>query len=145
MPDTPTPRPAPLGRLLLLAQQRAAAELLERLAAAGFDDQRMAHNQVFPFIPPEGIRLTALADAAGMTKQAMGELVDDLERLGYLERVPDPTDGRAKLIRFTERGWRAVDVALDAFDAIESDWEAEIGRRRMTALRSSLATLTGES
>jgi DNA-binding MarR family transcriptional regulator len=111
------------------------------LASAGFDDQRPAHNAVFANVPPEGIRLTELAQRAGMSKQAMGELVSDLESLGYLQRRADPQDGRAKLIELTERGWSAVALALEAFKHIENDFARKVGRQEMRNLRTTIARL----
>lgn len=129
---------APLLRLLGLASRRMTDELQGRLAAAGFDDHRLAHHQVMPHVPGEGIRLTELAERAGMTKQAMAELVVDLERLGYLERSPDPHDGRAKLIHFSERGRRAVGVVLASFRDMEDDLTERLGATAMRNLRRSL-------
>src|SRR3712207_4666682 len=88
----------------MTVKQAAATELHGRLAAAGHGDIREGHGCVFGFIEPEGSRLTSLAERSGLTKQAVGEAVDDLQRLGYVERVPDPSDGRAKLVRLTEKG-----------------------------------------
>jgi DNA-binding MarR family transcriptional regulator len=136
--------PAPLLRLLGLASRALTAQLGERLAAAGFADQRLAHNAVFANVPPEGIRLTHLADRAGMTKQAMSELVNDLERLGYLRRRPDPTDGRARLIEFSERGWAAVDAALQAFEEMEAELGTRIGRTKVRQLRRTLEAIAHE-
>jgi DNA-binding MarR family transcriptional regulator len=115
--------------------------LFATLASAGYDDQRPAHNAVFANVPAEGIRLTELAQRAGMSKQAMAELVSDLETLGYLQRRSDPNDGRAKLIEFTERGWAAVAVALDAFKQIERDFARRVGRQEMRNLRGTIARL----
>jgi DNA-binding MarR family transcriptional regulator len=116
---SPDERPPPLLRLLTLSTQQLAGMLHERLRAAGFDDQRPADDAAFAHIPGEGIRLTDLARRAGVSKQAMAELVDSLEARGYVERQPDPTDGRAKFVVFSERGWTAVATALDALDDIE--------------------------
>jgi DNA-binding MarR family transcriptional regulator len=113
-------------------------ELIDRLVAAGFTDQRFAHNAVFAHVPPEGIHLVDLAERAGMTKQAMSELVVDLERLGYLRRRPDPGDGRAKLIGLTDRGWDAVRTALDTFTTMEADLARQIGPGRLRQLRQTL-------
>jgi DNA-binding MarR family transcriptional regulator len=129
---------APLPRLTGLVTKQISDELLRRLRAAGFTDARPAHNSVFPHVPPEGIRLVDLADRAGMTKQAMSELVADLEGLGYLQRRPDPADGRAKLIEFTDRGWASVRTALAAFEAIEAELVAAVGAGRMRQLRRTL-------
>jgi DNA-binding MarR family transcriptional regulator len=73
-----------------------------------------------------------------MTKQAMSELVVDLERLGYLRRRPDPGDGRAKLIELTDRGWDAVRTALDTFATMEADLARQIGPGRLRQLRQTL-------
>lgn len=129
---------APLARLLGLCSAKFSQELLQALWDAGFTDQRMVYDRVFPFVPPEGIRLTELADRAGMTKQAMSELVADLVAMGYLQRVPDPTDGRAKLIEFTDRGWAAVHTVLGAFEEMEVALTARLGKRRMAELRRTL-------
>ena len=129
---------APLARLLGLAGRRLADDLRARLRAAGFDDGRPAHDAVFANVPPEGIRLTDLAERAGITKQAMSELVVDLERLGYVSRSKDPADGRARLITFTTRGWASVDAALDAFGAIEGELARRLGAERLRDLRHTL-------
>jgi DNA-binding MarR family transcriptional regulator len=134
---------APLPRLLGLAGRRLADELHGRLRAAGFDDGRPAHDAVFANVPPEGIRLTDLAQRAGMTKQAMSELVVDLERLGYVTRRRHPVDGRARLITFTERGWASVATALDAFRAIEAELGERVGADRLGELRGTLLDILG--
>ena len=131
---------APLARLLGLAQQQIARALQERLREAGLP-HRPAYNNVFAHIPPEGIRLTELADRAAMTKQAMAELVTELEGLGYLKRSPDATDGRAKVIEFTDRGWISVRTTLDAFADIERDLEERLGKAAVTRLRTTLTRI----
>jgi DNA-binding MarR family transcriptional regulator len=102
---------------------------------------RPAHANVFMNIDKGGTRLSNLATKARMTAQAMGELVDELERSGYVERVPDPTDGRAKLIRLTPKGWDAVQAAFDTIQGIEDDLHRRLGPRRLAQLRRTLATL----
>lgn len=134
-------RPPPLPRLLGLAAARLDSEMLEAQHAAGHRDIRPAHSAVFAHVPPEGIRLSELAGRAGMTKQAMAELVVDLEGLGYLRRRPDPDDGRAKLIEFTDLGWASVRLALDTFDALETALATQLGVRRMSSLRRTLEDL----
>lgn len=141
-PDTdPGGRPPSLVRLLALSTRALTDILHERLRRAGFDDQRPADDAAFAHIPPEGIRLTDLAQRAGVTKQAMAEVVVSLEARGYLERSQDPTDGRAKLIRFSDRGWSAVTTALEVFDDIERELAHRIGARRIADLRRTLAEI----
>ena len=104
--DKPAAR-IPLPGLLDVAAEALLAEFRGELEEAGYDDIRPTHGCVFRFVREEGMRLTELASNAGMTKQSAGELVDDLVELGYVERIPDPADRRAKLICLTERGREA--------------------------------------
>ena len=128
----------PVLLLIALAERHLAEALQARLVGAGFEDHRLVHHNVMAHVTYEGIRLTDLADKAGITKQAMSELVVDLERLGYLQRTADPRDGRAKLIGFTEKGRAAVDAATRAFQEMDT----ALGERTTRALRSGLlATL----
>ncbi len=128
----------PVLLLLALAERHLVAALQEHLVAAGFHDHRVVHHHVMAHITHEGIRLTELAEKAGITKQAMSELVTDLERLGYLQRSADPEDGRAKLIGFTDKGRAAVRTAMKAFEQMD----AAIGDRTVRSLRRGLlATL----
>lgn len=136
-----------IGALLRIPREAALRQVLMGLAAAGFGDVRPATFTVFQHMPPEGIRLTALADAALMTKQSMGYLVDDLESLGYVERVPDPADRRAKLIRLTARGQQVDQAVREVIRQIESEWAARMGEsdylRLVQLLRSLIAILGG--
>jgi DNA-binding MarR family transcriptional regulator len=106
---------------------------------------RQAHGCVFGNIAPDGMRLTELAELAGMTKQAVGEAVTDLERLGYAERVADASDGRAKIIRLTERGRAAQQTAFQIIASIEREWAERFGAQRVSELRSLLLDLTAPS
>jgi DNA-binding MarR family transcriptional regulator len=99
---------------------------------------------VFGNIDPEGTRLTELAARARMTKQSVGEVTSDLEQRGYVERVPDPSDGRAKIIRLTERGRAAQALGVGLIDEIEQEWAERFGAERVTALREALEAITGE-
>ncbi len=120
-------------RVTLIALFRSAAqamveELVERLAAAGYADLPPAYHPVFENIDRGGTRLTVLAARAGVTHQSMSELVAVLERRGYVERRPDPLDGRARLVCLTERGREMVRVALREITAIEAAWLDRIDR-----------------
>lgn len=101
-------------------------ELVARLAAAGYPEIRATHSQVFENLDPGGTRLTVLAERAGMAHPSMSQLVDGLERLGHLERVPDPTDGRARLVRLTGPGRKLQRVALAELAMIEEQWRGRL-------------------
>lgn len=135
----------PLLLLLVLAERHLANALQEHLVAAGFHDHRVVHHTVMAHVTHEGIRATELAQRAGVTKQAMSELVRDLVGLGYLRTKPDPKDGRAKLIHFAERGERAVETAVRAFDSMEEALAEELGPRALRSLRRSLLGLSALS
>jgi len=135
----------PMVRLLGVALDAFADELNRRLQGTEFDDIRPGHGCVFGTIDPErGSRLTELADRAMMTKQTVGEVVSDLEKRGYLERVADPSDGRAKIIRFTERGQDAYRIGRELIDEIERDWAERYGEERIAALRDVLESVLME-
>ena len=129
---------APLLRLLGLATRQLADELHGKLVAAGVTDHRDSWNNVMPHIPPTGIRLTDLAARAGMTKQAMAELVAEIERRGYLQRTTDPADRRAKIITFTDQGWATVNLALAALAELEAEITGRLGESAVRQLRSTL-------
>ena len=113
----------------------------ERLAERGFADFRPAHGTIGQHIRDHGSRVTELAQLAQVSKPTVVYLVNDLERLGYVERVPDPDDGRAKLIRLTERGARAQEAARETVAQIEHDWSLVLGRRDFATLRELLRCL----
>jgi DNA-binding MarR family transcriptional regulator len=89
----------------------------------------------------EGSRITEIADRAQLTKATVVYLVDDLEQLGYVERIPDPADGRAKLVRLTAKGQEAVEAARDIAAGIEREWAELIGEQNMRQLESLLLLL----
>lgn len=135
------PGPAPLAGLLRPLLDWYETRHLEIMAERGFDDVRRAHNAVFVFVPADGIRLTALAEAAGLSKQAMGELVDDLVGKGYFDRIPDPTDGRAKLVVWAERGRQAHHVTVEVFGRLEGELAERLGPDRYAELKAHLLAL----
>lgn len=132
----------PMIRLLSLAFMDFSDELFRRFAAAGFEDIRPGHGCVFGSIEPDGSRLTDMAERARMTKQSVGEAATDLERRGYVERCPDATDGRVKIIRLTERGREAQRVGRALIGEIESDWAGRYGEAEIAALRETLEAIT---
>jgi DNA-binding MarR family transcriptional regulator len=124
----------PLPGLLQLTHDVFERELYPALQAAGYGDLRPGHACVFGTITPEGARLTVLADRAQLTKQAVGEVVSELEQRGYVERVPDPSDGRAKIIRLTERGEAAWKVGWSVLQEIRGRWEQRYGKERVATM-----------
>lgn len=127
-----------LGNLAVQFARRFNSDLFERLAAAGFQGLRPRHSALLMSIDQPGTRVTTLADRAEVTVQSMGELVDDLERAGYVERHPDPADRRARLIRFTDRGRTAVDVCMEVLADIEQEYRTALGRDRYAATWTAL-------
>jgi DNA-binding MarR family transcriptional regulator len=135
------PGAAHLGPLLRDPALTLNELVAEGLAERGFTDLRSAHGAVAQHIKDGGSRLTELAHLAQLSKPAVVYLVDDLERLGYAERIPDPADGRAKLVRLTERGVRAQHAAREIVTQIEQDWAQLLGRRDYATLRRLLERL----
>jgi DNA-binding MarR family transcriptional regulator len=132
---------ADLGVLLFIPYRYAEDRIFRALQDAGFDDWTLAQCRVFQRVAPGGSRLTDLADQAQMTKQSASVMVDQLERLGYVCRVPDPADGRARLIVIEQRGRRALEVATATRDEIFSEWKAYLGTRNFTLLHQILDQL----
>jgi DNA-binding MarR family transcriptional regulator len=131
----------PITLLVLIAQRVADDHLLTSLREAGFDDITKAHGLVFEMLDPEGSRVTDMARRARMTKQGMGQLVQAVERMGLVERAPDPTDGRAQLVRLTLRGTQAVAAARRGSAGLERIWRERLGERRYQATRKALVDL----
>jgi DNA-binding MarR family transcriptional regulator len=129
------------GLLLFIPYRAMEARVFKALAAAGYDDFTPAQARVFQRIAPGGSRLTDLADQASITKQSAGFLVDQLERAGYVERVADPSDARARLVRITERGLQTLPLAASVVSEVEAEWAEHLGKRRMGQLREILAKL----
>ncbi|HJZ70143.1 MAG TPA: MarR family transcriptional regulator [Vicinamibacterales bacterium] len=113
-----------LVALLRRTSRQMVDELIERLHAAGYADHTAAHHPLFENIDPEGTRLTVLASRTGLTHQAVGELIDALEQRGYVERFPDRSDARARLVRLTKKGRAAVRTAIAEIARIEAEWMA---------------------
>lgn len=119
-------------------------EFRDRLTEAGHGSIRAGHGCVFRFIHEGGSRLTELACSSGFSKQAVGEVVDDLEGLGYVERDADPADRRAKVIRLTKSGADAQRVALEIFADIERSLSERYGAERVEAMRSLLEEISAD-
>jgi DNA-binding MarR family transcriptional regulator len=126
---------------MYISYRSAETRILAEAAAAGFDDATLAMSRVAARIGPDGTRLTELAQQAQITKQSAGFLVDQLEKAGYVERVPDPTDARARLIKLADRGRAAQAQARKTERAIERQWERHLGKEQMAAMREALVAL----
>jgi len=126
------------GLLMYIAHREAEDRIFAALAGAGFADVTRAQGRLLAGIDLDGTRLVVLADRARIPKQTALALVNGLESSGYVERVPDPTDGRARLVRLTARGRSVLPVAAAEEARIEAAWTARLGKRRMAALRSAL-------
>jgi DNA-binding MarR family transcriptional regulator len=130
-----TPGLLPIPALMEVVHEAFFREFREELVEAGYAEIRPTHGCVFRFLHDEGLRLTNLAGLANMTKQSVGEIVDNLVELGYVERIPDPDDKRAKLIRLTAKGEQAQGVGLEIFTRIEARWAERFGAERMDGMR----------
>jgi DNA-binding MarR family transcriptional regulator len=137
------PRPL-IGLLLRLIHQQYAQDIHAALREAGFGDIRPNHSNVFPFVPPEGITVTELADLARVRKQTMAQAVDQLERMGYVERRPNPRDRRSRLVFLTERGAAVKPVTHATAARVEEQWAQLTSREDLEALRASLLRLLTE-
>jgi DNA-binding MarR family transcriptional regulator len=136
-PQQPEPNTiAMLGR----AYSLLGFKIVDGVVGAGYP-QKPSHSAVFAQIKADGSRLTDLARGANMTPQAMGELVDELEQLGYVERRPDPSDRRAKLILLTDRGRACIAAGLATIDGIEERITTALGERGHRQLRALLRKL----
>lgn len=140
--ETSTDDPQPnVGVLMYVAARSLEARAYDALVAAGAADVTPTQARLMAQVDPDGSRLVTLAARARITKQSASFLVDQLERSGYVERVPDPDDGRAKLVRLTPRA-REVGDAADAVvaDAL-GEWEEHLGSTRMRALEETMRLL----
>ncbi|HEY4371461.1 MAG TPA: MarR family winged helix-turn-helix transcriptional regulator [Burkholderiales bacterium] len=141
----PTWRHTTAGRLLHNAARKFDARVLDILAERGWQDVRLVHVNLTRCLELSGTRLTELARRAAMTKQAMGELVDECERIDLVARTADPTDGRAKIVVFTTRGKRFMTAFRDAVAAAENEMTAQFGATRLRELKQALAQYAGEA
>jgi DNA-binding MarR family transcriptional regulator len=130
-----------LAALLRIPFQALVDELHKRLAEAGYADIRPAHTIIFALVGPEGMRLSDLTARAQTTKQVMNYLINAVEQNGYVERMPDPTDGRAKIVRLTAHGLAASQAGRKILFSIEKEWMETFGEQDMRELRLLLERL----
>jgi len=127
-----------IGALLRVPAQAIHRRIIDELNAAGFEELRLPHMAVLQFPGPDGVRPGALAERAGMSKQAMNQLLGSLEGLGYIERSDTPDEGRARVVRFTKRGRAAYSKVHDILRDIEREWSGELGPARFAQLKELL-------
>lgn len=130
-----------IGRLMQRAARTYNVLALEKLHAQGHTSLSLAHTNLLPHLDTEGTRIVTLAERAGMTKQAAGQLVAELEAHGYIERRPDPVDGRATRVQFTAAGWRYLLDAQKVKQAIEAEYRAKLGQPLWEHLNEALQHL----
>lgn len=129
-----------LGLLLFIPYRFMESAVMEALRSHGHD-LPLNQARVFQRIAPGGSRLGELAEAAQVSKQTVGSIVDQLERAGYVRRVPDPGDARARLVTLTPKGEELVELSIPVVREVEAAWEAHLGRARTRELRRTLAAL----
>ncbi len=137
----PSQPPAFLGALLWKASLLFIDRMLLELAALGHRDLTRAHMKVFPVLSPQGVRLTQMAERLQTSKQALSKLIDDLERIGYLCRIPDDGDGRAKMVMLTDSGRALVRDGAKIRDALEAQCIAALPAEDRSRIHASLAKL----
>ena len=138
--SAPTPPPL-IGALLRIPSDAIHRRLIRDLNAAGFEALSLPHMAVLQFPGPDGVRPGALAERAGISKQAMNQLLGTLEGLGYITRSALPQEGGARIVRLTKRGHAAYAKMADILGDIEREWTAELGARRFAELKALLALL----
>ncbi|GAA1884266.1 MarR family winged helix-turn-helix transcriptional regulator [Lapillicoccus jejuensis] len=130
-----------LGILLFVANRALEQRALDAVAAAGFTDITLAQARVAARIGPEGTRVSDLAEQARVTKQSAAFLVEQLESAGYVERVADPTDRRARLVRLTARADGVVAAANAEVEQALAEWAEHVGEERLDAVHATLRDL----
>jgi DNA-binding MarR family transcriptional regulator len=128
-----------IGALLRVPAQAIHRRIIKELNAAGFHELSMPHMAVLQFPGPDGVRPGTLAERAGMSKQAMNQLLRSLEGLGYVVRSDAPDEGRARIISFTKRGRAAYSKIHEILRDIEREWSAELGPKDFAQLKELLS------
>ena len=144
MPSRSFPTQPTIGLLVRLIYQHHSQAMDVALREAGFEDLAPSAGNVFPFMGPEGITVSELAELAHVRKQTMAQAVEQLERAGYVERKPNPNDRRSQLVFLTERGTSVPPVTHAAAARVEERWAALTSPKELEALRTSLLRLLTE-
>jgi DNA-binding MarR family transcriptional regulator len=130
-----------LGILLFVANRALEQRAFDAVLAAGITDITLAQARVAARISPDGSRVSDLAEQARVTKQSAAFLVEQLEKAGYVERVPDPTDGRARLVRLTTRARRVAQAADAEVQRVLTAWADHVGEERLRQMHETLRDL----
>jgi DNA-binding MarR family transcriptional regulator len=141
VPDPVGPENFLIGALLTIPTGELRRRVDAAIANEGFSDYRVTHQAVFQWLSPDGDRITDLAERVGMTRQSMSELVDYLVARGYLERMPDPSDRRAVLVRRTEKGWAINAIARRVVEETQEEWRRALGEKEFQTLLQLLRRL----
>ena len=134
-------KPPLIGALLRAPALAIHRRLINDLRAAGFEGLSLPHMAVLQFPGPDGVRPSTLAERAGMSKQAMNQLLKTLEGLGYVTRSANPDESSARIVRFTKRGHAAYRKMAEILEDIEREWSAELGPKRFGELKTLLGAL----
>jgi DNA-binding MarR family transcriptional regulator len=127
--------------LMFIAHRAAEARVFEAVRTAGFEDLTLAQSRIAQRLNREGIRITDIAEQAGVTKQTAGGLIDELEANGYVTRRPDPADVRARLVVLTDRGERLCGSAAAEIANVENEWREHLGTKAYDELSAALVSL----
>jgi DNA-binding MarR family transcriptional regulator len=127
-----------IGALLRVPAHAIHRRIINELNAAGFEELRVPHMAVLQFPGPDGVRPGMLAERAGISKQAMNQLLRSLEALGYIARSDAPEEGRARIVRLTRRGRAAYAKIHEILRDIEREWTAELGPEHFARLKALL-------
>jgi DNA-binding MarR family transcriptional regulator len=130
-----------IGALLRVPAQAIHHRIINELNAAGFDELRLPHIAVLQFPGPDGVSPSALAERAGITKQAMNQLLRSLEGLGYIVRSDAPDAGRRRIVRFTKRGRAAYSKIYEILRDVEREWRDELGPRSFDQFKGLLSRI----
>ncbi|MFG2044890.1 MarR family winged helix-turn-helix transcriptional regulator [Dactylosporangium sp. NPDC048998] len=130
-----------IGALLRMAWEALHVEVYGQLRAAGFDDLREVHRPLLRYPPIDGMRPTELAAQLRLSKQATNDLLRDLEKLNYVRLDRDPSDGRARVIRYTDRGWRLFRTGSQLSRDVGRRWAQAIGQKRYDQFSATLRTI----
>ena len=131
-----------IGALMRMGLEVARGRILDALADEGMGDLSLGHLGLFQYPPVDGSRPSDVAKRLRISKQALNHVLGQLEQLGYLERCAAPAS-RQTTLRYTERGWRVLDITVMTMQRLETDWQDRIGKRRFAEFKTTLKELLG--